>query len=534
MRQSHTALIHRTTSVHPPRAHRLGVGDEIPLARSSGSLFKRFSTKMLPSVGASSRIDAATPMGGSDAQMNPNRKLQTTDAALILLQMNKWDPGMQKARDEGRPNRRPAATQPLKSDFSLRRRESSSLSRSLTCENVTPRSFLEYHRTEKGKRSPKKFSFSPQSRALTVSDSGRVAPSDKNRGESSSLSRLRAWENVAPRSCFESHREEKGKRSSNIFSLSHRSRALTISDSDRVSPLNRNISWQQIKTLPCTARVSQGVGSVVPTIPEWQFSNQQIVSRAKTQRQANRAFMKAKKRLQPSGQVQRGKPSASVASSNAAVSLLKASAANPAESIISTLSGTTRGHSASTSKKTRNNSRTQPIKRGGGGIGRPQASYSEYALSSVAVACPKSHKCDVCGKAFSTNALVMRHKMIHSGDRPFPCSVCSKRFRQRVHLKKHMRVHTGERPFVCSFCNSNFTQKSTLVGHVRTKHTFERPYQCSHCTRRFPTRNHLRAHELQIVPCWDSPDVYYLRQPTRKKMKILHQKVSEKKSSSSS
>jgi len=68
----------------------------------------------------------------------------------------------------------------------------------------------------------------------------------------------------------------------------------------------------------------------------------------------------------------------------------------------------------------------------------------------------KVHRCEECGKTFGTSALVNRHKMIHSGLRPFPCKMCDKKFRQRVHLKKHMRLHTGERPFTCSYCKLHF------------------------------------------------------------------------------
>lgn len=52
-------------------------------------------------------------------------------------------------------------------------------------------------------------------------------------------------------------------------------------------------------------------------------------------------------------------------------------------------------------------------------------------------------KCDVetCGKTFTRNEELTRHKRIHSGLRPYPCSACGKKFGRRDHLKKHMKTH---------------------------------------------------------------------------------------------
>lgn len=52
-------------------------------------------------------------------------------------------------------------------------------------------------------------------------------------------------------------------------------------------------------------------------------------------------------------------------------------------------------------------------------------------------------KCDSkeCGKTFTRNEELTRHKRIHSGLRPFPCTHCGKRFGRKDHLKKHTRTH---------------------------------------------------------------------------------------------
>jgi uncharacterized Zn-finger protein len=46
-----------------------------------------------------------------------------------------------------------------------------------------------------------------------------------------------------------------------------------------------------------------------------------------------------------------------------------------------------------------------------------------------------------CGKSFTRNEELTRHRRIHTGIRPYSCIMCTKRFGRKDHLKKHERTH---------------------------------------------------------------------------------------------
>ncbi|XP_074645057.1 zinc finger protein 236-like [Tubulanus polymorphus] len=108
-----------------------------------------------------------------------------------------------------------------------------------------------------------------------------------------------------------------------------------------------------------------------------------------------------------------------------------------------------------------------------------------------------AHKCEQCPKSFKKPSDLVRHKRIHSGEKPFICEICQRAFTVKSTLDCHFKTHTGaEKMFKCHVCSSLFSTKGSLKVHMRL-HTGAKPFKCPHCDVTFRTSGHRKSHIAQ-------------------------------------
>lgn len=104
--------------------------------------------------------------------------------------------------------------------------------------------------------------------------------------------------------------------------------------------------------------------------------------------------------------------------------------------------------------------------------------------------------CPTCGKMLSASTM-KRHKLIHTGERPFKCTVpeCEKYYRSTSEVKKHVLIHhTTERPYKCDICGKGFVKMWYLNVHARI-HSGEKPFVCHICGKAFLKAYSMHRHK---------------------------------------
>ncbi|KAL8571276.1 hypothetical protein ACOMHN_045123 [Nucella lapillus] len=106
----------------------------------------------------------------------------------------------------------------------------------------------------------------------------------------------------------------------------------------------------------------------------------------------------------------------------------------------------------------------------------------------------KGHQCEQCPAVFRTVANLVRHRRLHSGEKPFRCEVCAKSFARSNTLRQHKLIHTNDRPYKCPQCGEAFRQRGMVAVHRLKVHTLERPFGCNVCGATFVVKGHLQVH----------------------------------------
>ena len=77
---------------------------------------------------------------------------------------------------------------------------------------------------------------------------------------------------------------------------------------------------------------------------------------------------------------------------------------------------------------------------------------------------PKVIDCKECGKMFTTEMNLERHKQLHLNQEKLNCKKCDKKFMTEKGLTQHMTKHIE--PVSCNVCDKQFSSQDYLDQHM--------------------------------------------------------------------
>lgn len=105
--------------------------------------------------------------------------------------------------------------------------------------------------------------------------------------------------------------------------------------------------------------------------------------------------------------------------------------------------------------------------------------------------------CETCGHVCRKKQDLEAHmNRYHLKIKPYVCGICLKDFCGKTRLKEHIATHTTDNSCFCSVCNKKFANRVCLKMHLRI-HTGELPYPCNVCGQKFRSSSMMKTHLLK-------------------------------------
>ncbi|EDS44189.1 conserved hypothetical protein [Culex quinquefasciatus] len=110
--------------------------------------------------------------------------------------------------------------------------------------------------------------------------------------------------------------------------------------------------------------------------------------------------------------------------------------------------------------------------------------------------------CQICKKDVR-RTYMKKHMLRHSESPRFKCdhNQCPSEFYTNSALARHKVKHSGEKPFSCTLCQQSFTQRSSLKTHITSTHVkpdTELPAKCPCCDMFLSTLIALQQHIVDL------------------------------------